>query len=604
MEAPSFIPQVIRNCEDVNKELQKFSLASKIHQDYLWFDVLNFQTLIKTNEKDGYQPLSGNALAQFEKDDFYIKDNFSLLQTYDIRIYPKTKDYKLKLELTPQADKLYLVFDEHFIIINDDQFFEEIFSVIDSLMAQNKVIFRQQYEQRENLKAALKNFQAQGAQPQKLLLKTAPDFIPHTPSEFRFLLKNAWEKDKGTKAPKNSLFGTSPDVSIAEYIKPIKGKNGRNLKGLYIKIDIKDIDQMPPLSYNKNFIQREETSEKIVFKSLINGYVKIENDTIIFNTDYEFTSMKTTNAPMLLGGVESGITLVIKSEDEFSDAVGSNMILEASKIQIIGSVGENVTLSAQEISIQGQTHQSTTIKAQEAKVTTHKGRFLGEHFSVRNLDTGFIQASDCSIEVASGATIYAKKIAIKTLKSNNKLHFSQECELQEIQGGENRFVISSGADIKTKQVMEFIHKKIALLKSKMHTIAQEYQLFVTKAKKNKPIIDKIKSADKTTQIAMLAENDIKRTYDQFIAHIKKLKVLKRELIGFQNNIKDLNASLLEIENETLGARILAKSEWRFENEVIYHQDYPKPNDEILILADGENIDIRIDPLKRKMIKTH
>ncbi|PAF43240.1 hypothetical protein BJI48_05725 [Helicobacter sp. 11S02596-1] len=601
MDAPNFIPQVVKNCENINEQLQQFSLTSKISLDHLWFDILDVHTSIKLHEKDEYHLITGNEIAQFEKDAFYTKEDFFVQQTYDIRIKPKTKDYGLTLEITPMSDKMHLVPDNHFSIIDDEHFYEEVFGVIDSLMAQNNIIFRQQHIQRQNLKIHLQELCAQGIHPQKILLKTAPDLTPYQNAEFIFTLQKEWEKN-GREAPKNSFFGVSADEVIAEYIKPVQGKSGRNLKGEYIKMDTKAMPQMPPIQHNKNLVRQEETQNKVIFKSQIPAYVKIEDNAILFNTNYEFSTIKTTNTPMLLGGVKSGLTITIESENEFIDAIEANMIIEASNIHIIGSIGENVELSAQKITIEGQTHQSSTIYSQEAKITTHKGKFYGDVIEIKNLDTGFVQADECTIEIASGSEVYAKKIKIDTLKSNNKLHFSQECLIKENQGGENKFVISASADNKTKQAMEFIDKKISLLKTKMRAMAQEYQFLITKAKENKPIIDKIKSAPKDVQKAMLNESDIKKTYHHFITSLKKLKILKRELLKLQNTIKELYTSLFEIENETLSAKILAQTEWKLENQIIYHRDYPKSSDEVLLLEDGESADIAIDPSSKKIKK--
>ncbi|PAF43440.1 flagellar assembly protein A [Helicobacter sp. 11S03491-1] len=601
MDALNFVPQVIKNCKDINEQLQEFSQSSKIDIANLCFDVLDIHTFIKSHQKEEYKIITSDEFAQLDKDNFYTKDNFFIQQTYDIRIRPKIKDYGLKLEVTPQADSMYLLFQDQFIIIDDDRFYEEIFGVVDSLMALNKIIFRQQDQQRQNLKLQFQEFLKQGDYPQKILLKTALDFIPYQPSRFEFILKQQWESN-GKKAPENAFFGVGVEEVIAEYIKPIKGKSGRNLRGEYIRMDAIRPDQISPITHNKNYVSKEETPEKFIFKSLITGYVKILNDIITFNTDYEFDTMKTINSPTFLGGLESDITLTIKSDNELIDAVGSNMIIEASTINIIGSIGENVALRAKNISIEGQTHQSSIIHAQKAKITTHKGQFYGDFIEVKNFDSGFIQTDEADIGIASGSTIYAKKLKIKNLKSNNKINFYQECFIAEIQGGENKITISATSHEKTKDTMDFIDKKISLLKTKMHSMIKEYQLLMSRAKKNKPTVDKIKTADKQTQKAMLMDDDIKRTYQDFILNVKKLKLIKQELIKFQNNIKELNHNLIQIQDETLQAKITTQSEWKFENEIVYHRDYPKPGDEVLILQDGENVDISIDEQTKKILK--
>lgn len=50
--------------------------------------------------------------------------------------------------------------------------------------------------------------------------------------------------------------------------------------------------------------------------------------------------------------MESGLVLEIQAKDELSDAIDSNLILEASAINIKGNVGKNVILVAKEITIE------------------------------------------------------------------------------------------------------------------------------------------------------------------------------------------------------------------------------------------------------------
>lgn len=57
--------------------------------------------------------------------------------------------------------------------------------------------------------------------------------------------------------------------------------------------------------------------------------------------------------------MESDLVLEIQAKDELSDAIDSNLILEASAINIKGNVGKNVILVAKEITIEGK----STLKA-------------------------------------------------------------------------------------------------------------------------------------------------------------------------------------------------------------------------------------------------
>lgn len=603
MEIINFVPQIIQNCEDIQQELINFSHTSKINQDFIWFDILNIHTFIKLEAESDFHLMDANQLNQFEEDEFYKKEPYFIKQTYDIRICPKKMESHLSLEFGDHFDKMYLILGDDFLIIDDEKFYKDIFNFIDSLMAWEKVIFRQQYLQREELKQKLQEYSQKEDFPRKILLKTAPGFIPYQPPKFMFTLKKQWE-EKGKQAPENALFGVGTDGVIAEYIKAIEGIDGRNLKGKYIKNNNFQAKEDSLMTYDKEFIIKEELPDKFLFKAIVPGYVKLTGKSISFSTKFELDTINTINSPMLLGGTQTGIELTIKAKDEMRDAIGSNMVIEASIINILGSIGENTHIDANKIFINGQTHQSSIINAKEAQILTHKGKAYGDDINVKNLDAGFIQADNIFVDSSNGGEVYGKKVSIGTLKSNNKINFSQKCRIKEIQGGENLITISAASHIKTKETMDFIDKKLSLLKANMQGIFKDYQELLLKMKKNKPIIDKIKSADTNTQKAMLADDDIKITYRKYAMGIKKLKNLKAELMKFQETFKELNHTLFEIEDETLQAKITTEHEWKQENKILYHRDHPISKDDILIIQDGENVNISIDTSTKKLVKSN
>lgn len=602
MGVVDFIPQVVKDCKNIDEQLRYFCMESKTNIKDVWFDILAIHTLTKTHLKDEYKLISEEDNALFDDDNFYSNEGIFIRQTYDIKIRPKIQEYGIKIDLSTQADRLYIVFESGFVGSDNEEFFAQIAGEIISLMVQNGVIIRQQNLWQVKLKAEINKSLKQGVYPQKFLLLSTSDFIPNRSAELKFKLKEEWEESEGIKAPENAYFGVGVGEVIAEYFKPVLGRSGRNLRGEYIKVNFSKSEATHFVNYDKSQIEEEEVPEKKLYKSLIIGYVQVLKDNFVFKTDFEFDMMKTIYSPILLGGLQSGISIIIKSSDEMVDAVGSNMIVEASNIEITGSVGENVRLKAQKISIEGQTHQSTVIYAQEANITTHKGLFIGGTIEVKSLDSGNIQADEVKVGLSSGGIIYAKKIIIKRLKSNNKFNFCQECDIEEIRGGNNKIIISASAHTKTKEVMEIIHKKVSLLKSRLKNIAKEYHLISSKIKASLPVIKKIKAASQEVQQAMLSDVDVKRIYQNFMLSVKKLKALKQEFLSFQENIKETAKTLVQIEDETLYAKIITKSEWKFENEVIYHRNYPKVSDDILLLEDGENVEIFIDSSTKKLIK--
>lgn len=115
--------------------------------------------------------------------------------------------------------------------------------------------------------------------------------------------------------------------------------------------------------------------------------VKMEKGRLVSKQNFIFKNgIKSIETPNLLGGVESGLVLEIQAKDELSDAIDSNLILEASAINIKGNVGKNVILVAKEITIEGQIHPESYVYANKARITNHKGVCYAKEFECKYLE--------------------------------------------------------------------------------------------------------------------------------------------------------------------------------------------------------------------------
>ena len=152
--------------------------------------------------------------------------------------------------------------------------------------------------------------------------------------------------------------------------------------------------------------------------------------------------IKSIETPNLLGGLESGLALEIQARDELSDAIDSNLILEASVINIKGNVGKNVILVAKEITIEGQIHPESYVYANKARITNHKGVCYAKELECKYLERAKVYANSVKVEASAGSVVYAKEIALEKLKSDNKLYFSKQCWIDEVDGNGNRFIFT------------------------------------------------------------------------------------------------------------------------------------------------------------------
>ncbi|PXA08173.1 hypothetical protein DD908_13640, partial [Staphylococcus pseudintermedius] len=88
-----------------------------------------------------------------------------------------------------------------------------------------------------------------------------------------------------------------------------------------------------PIGHDKNaFEEREENNALVYYSKALQG-VKMEKGRLVSKQNFIFKNgIKSIETPNLLGGVESGLVLEIQAKDELSDAIDSNLILEASAI--------------------------------------------------------------------------------------------------------------------------------------------------------------------------------------------------------------------------------------------------------------------------------
>ncbi|MGL2498295.1 hypothetical protein ACOWOA_05560 [Helicobacter pylori] len=607
MSLERFAPIKVERCKDIQKELKKAAAENKLQTEDLWFEILKTSIFIKNSAKDDFSEAFGGELQQLEEEEYYEKKELTLYQTHDIKI--KSNAYKRFFEVQVDEDlsKIEIILDECFIVLDTEEYYQEMFAYIKERLAFEGVVFRHFSQMYENLKTELRKYQKE-AQNKRFILYASPTFIPNTEEKSHFLLEEEYLpthtiflSDQEESFVKENYYIAKENQKVACVSYPKQGRDGRNLKGLYIELP-KVAHSPTPIGHDKNvFEEREENNALVYYSKALQG-VKMEKGRLVSKQNFIFKNgIKSIETPNLLGGVESGLALEIQAKDELSDAIDSNLILEASVINIKGNVGKNVILVAKEITIEGQIHPESYVYANQARITNHKGVCYAKEFECKYLERAKVYANSVKVEASAGSVVYAKEIALEKLKSDNKLYFSKQCWIDEVDGNGNRFIFYAFGGRENQEELKNAKQKLNALGVKSKKIIAQHQSLNHLVKNNQAIMEKLKNATEEIKRSLMQQESVKDAYSEFMFALKRLKILKAQMLELQKINNECYAKLISIENSFQHASITTKNPFKQENIVIYHRNYPKVSNLSAMLSHNESVNVIYEDHKIKKV---
>ncbi len=607
MSLEHFAPIKVERCKDIQKELKKAAAENKLQTEDLWFEILKTSIFIKNSAKDDFSEAFGGELQQLEEEEYYEKKELTLYQTHDIKI--KSNAYKRFFEVKVDEDlsKIEIILDECFIVLDTEEHYQEMFAYIKECLAFEGVVFRHLSQMYENLKTELRKYQKE-AQNKRFILYASPTFIPNVEEQSHFLLEEEYLpthtiflSDQEESLVKENDYIAKENQKVACVNYPKQGRDGRNLKGLYIELP-KVANSPTPIGHDKNAFEEKEENNALVYYSKALQGVKMEKGRLVSKQNFIFKNgIKSIETPNLLGGVESGLVLEIQAKDELSDAIDSNLILEASAINIKGNVGKNVILVAKEITIEGQIHPESYVYANKACITNHKGVCYAKKFECKYLERAKVYANSVKVEASAGSVVYAKEIALEKLKSDNKLYFSKQCLIDEVDGNGNRFIFYAFGGRENQEELKIAKQKLNALGLKSKKIIAQHQSLNHLVKNHQAIMEKLKNATEEIKRSLMQQESVKDAYSEFVFALKRLKILKAQMLELQKINNECYAKLISIENRFQHASITTKNPFKQENIVIYHRNYPKVSNSTAMLSHNESVNVIYEDHKIKKV---
>jgi len=615
-------PTVIRT-QNVAKELQSIAKSYEISIDTLDFNILEIQTYSRMNDgtkETEWEELTPEDLSQVEEIALLNK-SFQLKQMYEVEIFSKNTEHdpysKFKLAVGANATKckVYLSiasgsevsyspsFETDLSVLIKkrkirtgifvDMFDDMMDSVLSKITAHVRVEEHAVYQKSETILIA-ESFEPTATINDALIL--------HYEKK-----EDIDENKKIDYASRGFIQNVKENELLIEYIKPKKGKPGRNCRGEYMDPAEPIVAHEPTFNVDST-IKVVETDDSIQYLAKENGYIAFEENTYLIKTDVDVgeISFKTTGS--IATGVDSDVSISVKEADAIKDAVGTGMSVEVTEIDIDGNVGSNATVVAKKATIGGQTHKTAKIRADKLNINVHKGKAFGKHIHITRLEHGEVNGDIVDVSQALGGTIHGKEVDIGVCASYVKVTASRRIEIKKLQGSENIFTIDPLLKKDAQAGLDENNDNIAELKTRVRDLKKEIVEYSAKIKEGTPAFKDIKK-----RLMHYKKNGVKmpasfvNKYKQFQAMQEHLKVIKEEFSMKADQIKLLTTRTASFQDDIFDARVINRGAWLGFNEIRFKLVDPpmelsyKPeegsNDKVFGLVEVDEGQFEIQPVK-------
>ena len=375
------------------------------------------------------------------------------------------------------------------------------------------------------------------------------------------------EKAKVDHSKRGFIQGVVENDLLIEYIKPCKGKAGRNCRGEFIEPSEPIVANIPAFNVSEK-IEVLEKEEGTQYRAKNSGYIVFENNTYDIQGEVEVTEISFKTTGSIEAGVNTDIAINVKEKDAFKDAIGAGMEVEVNEINVDGNVGSNAKIKAKKVKIEGQTHQSSYIEADEVKVNIHKGKIKGQKIEVTRLEQGVIEGEYVEVFQATGGKIIAKEVVIDTLSSHVDIIASSKIEIKNLKGEENTLTISPILYEEDKKALHGNEEEVKVQKRKIRTLQEEVDKKQTFLNDNAAAISDLKK-----RLAHYKQSGAKMPVS-FVTKFKEFQELQIHLLSLKQELKQNEEACELLANEhqsfqtdILESRIINHDEYRGHNEI-------------------------------------
>ncbi|MGH1600155.1 flagellar assembly protein A [Campylobacter majalis] len=562
-----------------HQDIKELSKSSGVSAEFIDFRLIDFTTSY-TNEKNPNPiELSKDKLKIFDDREFYLDPTLNIQQTYHVEYYdtrrvPKPVLPRINIGANNSLTKVVATIsasrDATYETGYDNLLYEYIAK---QLIRVGILIGIRDYELRQTLTrvSSVLRIKEMIDTDYTFNVTIGVDPRPAVDSELIYRYKNKInnidKNDKIDHAARGYVLGVVPDEIIIEYIKPKAGGNGRNVRGEFLKTQDPKEEALKEINISEN-IQRLEDDKTIKFIAKKAGFVSEEKGVFDIKDELEVTEVSFRQTGSIKTEMNSNVSIVIKEDDIFKDAIGSGVVVEAKEVSVKGSVAANAKVVAERVKIGGQTHAKANIKAKDAEIAVHIGYVEADEVRIDRLEGGTVVAKNVVIKSVVGGSITADKITIETLGSNCTIKALELIDVKFLRGMNNKFIIDAsmmqdkGYDVeghvkRMNEIEDKMQKMPKILEKHKHVIdSNKDSVYAIKAK--------IEELSKSNVIPPVTFMKKLKEYQQLVG---EYNALLREYNSIKFELNDLKTELDIMQNGILSAKVVNRSNWLELNEV-------------------------------------
>lgn len=585
MEEMVFEP-IIVDTREVAKELKAVATTHQISMKNVDFHLHDTATFFRTNDTEEWEELTDNKRDMFEADDFLSYEGLQLFQQYKIEIFnskPKAQSPLPKITLGSNKILTSIIATIHKTNdVDTSSYLEQrLINEINKKKAKAGILVGiREKNMKKEIEAISSKMMVNGFLDSDMSfevmegVKPVPcindDMIMH----YQKKVNKEDEQGRINYARRGYILPVEKDEVIIEYIKAKEGKNGRNCRGQYIKVKEPVIKNNKEISVTEA-ISIKEDDDGIKYVANKQGYVKEEKGVYDIQDEMEIESVDFKNTGSIEAGVDSNVTINIRENDDFKDAIGEGMKVETSTLNVEGSVAKNAKIEAIEVTIGGQTHKTSTIKAKKAKIAVHRGTVSADEIEIDRLEGGTIIGDVVRVKNALGGEIIAREIYIDTLISNVSLITSELVDIKHSRGSNNKILVDPSQ-------IKGLSEKINAISQKIEKAKKEYNQLPKQLEYKKDVIESSKSAVEAIKQRIIELKSQKVTPPKNLAYklkeyqqlINEYNLLLKDLKDKKEEIRLLQEELDGYQSKVFNAKILNHSAWSEYNEIRFKLIYP------------------------------
>lgn len=585
---PSQIPSIVIRTSNVAKELMGVASNHKVSIKTLDFRLLETQTFIRLlTDGDDWIEVNPEELADITEE-MYLNPKFELKQIYEIEIFTITQAGPLDLlDISIAGNgtlcKIYLtikagsaatyneIFESAFFeLIKKKKLRANLFiGMFESMMLSNlsEVIAKVRINGTYQFETQERYIVAEGFEP---ILTIDDKLILHYDKKHQ----DMDEEGRINYAKRGYIVSVVKDDLLIEYIKPIKGTLGRNVRGELI-VPKEPVARNEPTFTISDKIRRDESDKTVGFYASVGGYVTFEGGMYDIKTEMDVSEISFRSTGSIDTELDADVSINVKEKDSLKDAIGTGMAVTVNVINIEGNVGAEAKITAHKANIEGQVHSSATVIADELSINIHKGKAYGKEIHITRLEHGEVEGDRVFITQAVGGKVRAKEIFIELLGSHTKLTASKSIEIKKLQGGENVLTIDPLLN-ESRDSLDDEEIKMNEAKKALYSVEKELLEYENTMKENKNSYEDIKQ-----KLIHYKRNNIAppsvyvQKYQQFLQFRRKLESLQDEFIEKQSYLTLISNQHTSLQSEIFEARIVNHDLWRNYNEIVFKLIEPR-----------------------------